>query len=80
MLRVRAHLISECDATSAERVKFHETLEEISIEKFDEYDMLPETSKWKWILAGGILRNIKKENVNQIEFHLSEAHLQRGVL
>ena len=61
----RAHLISNSDATSAERVKFRETLEEISIEKSDEYDMLPETSKWKWILAGGILRSIKHDNINK---------------
>jgi len=74
----REHLLSHCDGTSIERVRFYITLEEISVEKLSEFEILPEHSKWIWILAGGIIRSTKQLDTNRNKIIPTRSPLKQG--
>ena len=72
----RQHLLTVCPATAQLINSFSENLGRISIEKEKEYLEFSHDKKWKWILGGGIVKQVQK--VNQYRLTIPKSVFSRG--
>ena len=72
----RQHLLTVCPATAQLINSFSENLGRISIEKEKEYSEFSHDKKWKWILGGGLVKQVQK--VNQYRLTIPKSVFSRG--